>query len=73
MWFEKLVGFGEENPNQVRENLELDGEYLISEINGKRYKYGTLEIPTLSELKVVSSSLIDYSDKITISEVLGNV
>lgn len=73
MWFEKLTGFKEKNPNQVRENLELDGEYLISKINRKKYKYGSLEIPTLSELKAASPALTDFSDKITISEAIGNV
>ncbi|NJN78146.1 MAG: hypothetical protein HC803_07265 [Saprospiraceae bacterium] len=29
MWFKKLTDFVEQNPNQVRENLELDGAYLI--------------------------------------------
>jgi hypothetical protein len=73
MWFEKLTGFVEKNPNQVRENLTLDGEYLISKINGKRYKYGRLEISTLSELKATSPILSDYSGQLTLSEVVGNI
>ena len=53
MWFEELMGFREESPEQVRENLllsESDG-LLTSKVNGKSYVCGKLEIPQLADLR----------------------
>ena len=58
---------------QVRNNLILEDEYLVSRINGNRYKFGTLEIPTLKELKLSAPPREIYKDHITVSEVFGNV
>jgi hypothetical protein len=30
MWFEKLTGFKEESPDQVRSNIEINGNVLTS-------------------------------------------
>lgn len=73
MWFKRSVGFEEENSNQVRENILLEGEYLKSKINGKKYRHGKLTIPTLNELRNNSRNLEEYNHKITISELVGNV
>ena len=35
MWFETLTGFPEESPQQVRENITVDGQELTSHVNGK--------------------------------------
>ena len=50
MWFEKLTGFREIPPKQVRENLCVDGEVLKSNVNGKEFTVGVLETPSLGEL-----------------------
>ena len=71
MWFKKLVGFEEVTPNQVRENLTIDGEFLISKINNKKYRFGKLEVPTLAELR--SLDLESYDSKIRIEEIVRNV
>ncbi|HEY9115913.1 MAG TPA: hypothetical protein VIN10_14535 [Bacteroidales bacterium] len=73
MWFEKLVGFSEENPEQVRANLIVENEHIISKINNKSYCCGTLEIPSLSSLKQKAPDLQGFSNKIKVSEVVGNV
>lgn len=51
MWFEDLVGFAEETSEQVRANLWVDGALLHSRVNGATYVCGTLETPTLGELR----------------------
>ena len=51
MWFEKLTGFREEFPGQVRENLSVVDGMLKSHVNGKEYQCGILEIPSLWELR----------------------
>ncbi len=73
MWFEKLVGFSEENPEQVRNNLTLENESLISKINGKSFRYGTLEIPTLKELRLSAPSLGTFNDRILVSEIIDDI
>ena len=73
MWFEKLMGFKEKNPEQVRENIEIDDNKLISKINDNEFIYGELEIPSLEELRSQSHKLENYHSKIKISEVVGNI
>jgi len=36
-WFERLMGFSEESPEQVRENVKVEGAFLRSIVNGKKY------------------------------------
>lgn len=71
-WFEKLTGFREEHPAQVRGNLEVQEDKLISKINGAAYTFGKLEIPSLEELRN-SVSTNPYYAKIKISELVGDV
>ena len=71
-WFEKLMGFEEISPENVRKNIETDGEHMISKVNGKSYRFGKLEVSTLSSLR----SKIDPEDlegRISLSETVGNV
>lgn len=73
MWFEKLVGFKEENPKQVQSNLEIDGEFLRSKVNGETFKIGKFEVLTLNELKTKVSTFENYSTSIMVEEVIGDV
>lgn len=50
-WFETLFGFPETSGNHVREQLQIQGQYLHSAANGKRWKHGNLEILSLQELR----------------------
>ena len=52
MWFEKLTGFKEESPTQVRANLEISGSTMTSRVNSRAMAFGRLETPTLAELRV---------------------
>lgn len=72
MWFEELFGFKEISPENVREKIFLDGQSLVSEVNGKSYQFGTLEIPTLKDLKE-QSPLGICKGKISLNELVGNV
>ncbi len=51
MWFEELTGFVEESPEQVRANITVDGNWLTSNVNGRRLCCGNLETPSLVELR----------------------
>ena len=72
MWFKELTGFQEENPKQVRSNIDIDGNKLVSKVNNSKFICGQLEIPTLQELRN-KISLDKYKSKIKISEIVGNV
>ena len=73
MWFKELVGFDEESPENVRENISIDGTKLVSKVNGKSFQCGSLEIPTLSELKKQAPGGDVFRDKIRVHEIVGNV
>jgi hypothetical protein len=73
MWFEQLTGFREISPEQVRQHLAVNGSVLTSLVNGKQFHFGKLEVPTLTELKHVAPPLENYADKISLSEVVGDV
>lgn len=51
-WFEKLVGFSESDGYAaVQSRLTVEGDELVSTVNGKRYGIGELTLPTLAELR----------------------
>ncbi|MCY4646762.1 MAG: hypothetical protein OXE73_07810 [Gammaproteobacteria bacterium] len=51
-WFSHLFGFEERSPEQVRTHLEVDGSVLRSRENGASHQIGTLETPSLQELRM---------------------
>ena len=73
MWFETLTGFPEESPQQVRENITVDGQALTSHVNGKVLVYGQLETPTLAELRERVHASGHKSGEISVREVVANV
>lgn len=50
-WFERLFGFREQSPAQVRTHLEVEGTTLRSRVNGSSYEIGVLETPSLRQLR----------------------
>ena len=73
MWFKKLTGFEETNPEFVRENLTIQGELFISKANNKEFYFGHLEIPTLKELRESNDVERTKNEKISIKEIVANV
>lgn len=73
MWFKRLTGFSEKSINYVQENIELDGEYIISKVNGNKFKSGILEIPKLEELRKIVLSINSSGKGLKISEVVADV
>ncbi len=72
MWFEELVGFAETSGDEVREHLILDGDVLISTVNGRRMQCGTLELVSLAELRKRTASLGADSLKLVLREIVGD-
>jgi len=73
MWFEILTGFREESPEQVRQNLTVDGILLQSHVNGKEFVYGQLETPTLAELRERVHAREPKGGKLSVREVVADV
>lgn len=72
MWFERLTGFREESPENVRSNIAVDGNQLISKVTGDSFQHGVLELPSLAELRE-QVNISQYDSRLTIEEVVGNV
>jgi hypothetical protein len=72
-WFETLTGFPEESPQQVRENITVNGQTLTSHGNGKVLVHGQLETPTLAELRERVRASGHKSGEISVREVVANV
>ena len=73
MWFETLTGFPEETPQQVRQNLTVDGKALKSHVNGNVMVCGQLETPSLGELRERVDSSGHGVGQISVREVVANV
>jgi hypothetical protein len=73
MWFETLTGFPEGSPQQVRENITVEGNLLKSHINGRVLVCGQLETPTLAELRERVRANKHQGGKISVREVVANV
>lgn len=74
MWFEDLVGFSEEDVDDVASRFVIEGEYLTSTVNGRRMRYGRFETPTLAELRqTADASAIAEPGQLTLSEIVGDV
>ena len=74
MWFEDLFGFTEHSPAQVLENLSLEGTLLTSRANNQSFDCGTLEIPTLNDLRISAAEIASKStERTTLTQIVGNV
>lgn len=72
MWFKELTGFDEISPKNVRDNISIDGQNLISKINNKSYQFGSLEVVSLEQLKK-QQTFNDSTSKIKVSEVVADI
>ncbi len=72
-WFERLTGFPEESPEQVRQHLFVEGQILRSRVNGRGRLFGELETPSLGELRERIRSSARASGRVSVREVVANV
>lgn len=72
-WFEKLTGFRESDPNQVRDNITIDGDNMTFQPNGKTVAWGALETPALAELRSRTAKIQGNRGRLKLSEVVGDV
>ena len=50
-WFQHLTGFAEDGYASTQRRLSVEGDELVSNVNGKRYGIGQLTLPTVAELR----------------------
>ena len=50
-WFHRLTGFREDGYAATRSRLAIDGEHLVSLVDGSRHAIGRFETPTLAQLR----------------------
>lgn len=50
-WFERITGFPEGDYASTKARLEVDGQFLVSKVNGTRHQVGQLEVVTLQTLR----------------------
>ena len=73
MWFESLVGFREQNGDQIRSNISVDNGTMVSSVNGRRMSCGTVETLSLKELRSQVKSISATTGTLKLSEVIANV
>ena len=71
MWFEELVGFEERSGKEVREHLSIEGDVLVSAKNGRRMRFGTLELASLADLRDCTATLGSDPTTLTLRQVVG--
>ena len=69
-WFERLTGFPEADYESTRSRLRVEGDELVSTVNGRRYACGQLSIPTLAELR--SRVNVPVAQRSTVSSLVGD-
>jgi hypothetical protein len=77
MWFEELVGFpegsvAESRGADVRAQLRVEGEEMVSTVNGRRMRCGSLELASLDDLRRRTAGLGGGSPQLSLREVVGN-
>ncbi|MEQ8458405.1 MAG: hypothetical protein RLO52_15420 [Sandaracinaceae bacterium] len=56
-WFETLFGFAEGPYDETRDRFLVEGDALVSRVNGRRFGVGRFSTPSLSELREASEGL----------------
>ncbi len=75
MWFEELTGFTEQDAAQVKRQMVLQGDKLISLANGAVLNAGRLLMPMLAQLTGQAQALLDDNPtrRLRLSEVVADV
>lgn len=71
-WFETLTGFTEVSSAHTREHLAVDGPHLVSKRDGRRWRIGELEWPSLAELRARVDALPLPGRASTVAELHGD-
>jgi len=71
-WFERITGFRETDYFGTRSKLAVEGNRLVSTVNGKSYAIGELELPSLGALRDRAKSFGGRPGRLNVSVVEGD-
>ncbi len=72
-WFQQITGFREESYARTRELLAVDGNDLVSRVNGSRHGIGDFELVTLGDLRDRAGPPRLPAERTTVRNVVGDV
>lgn len=72
-WFEMLTGFSETSASDIHKKISLDGANMTSRANGKKMTWGSLETPSLGELRARVAAGEKVRGAIAVREMVADV
>ncbi len=72
-WFEMLTGFSETSASDIHKKISLDGANMTSRANGKKMTWGSLETPSLGELRARVAAGEKIRGAIVVREMVADV
>jgi hypothetical protein len=69
-WFQRLTGFAEDGYESTQRRLTVDGDELMSSVNGKRFGIGELTVPTLADLR--DRVTVAQGERSSVSALVGD-
>ncbi len=70
-WFTRLTGVVESSADAVRAAIAVDGPWLVSRANGRRFRHGTLALPSLAALRATAAPA--PAGRLRVREVVADV
>lgn len=72
-WFEKLFGFKESSRGEIYKNIIVEGDIMKSLKNDRSYRFGKLDILSLSDLRVLTRDNQLEQSQLVVDELVGDV
>lgn len=72
-WFRDLTGLDADDPAMVHASIRVEGENLVSAINGRRMRAGALSTPSLAGLRKQTVHLETGRGLLRLAETVGDV
>ncbi|BBX09937.1 hypothetical protein [Mycolicibacterium aichiense] len=69
-WFQRMTGFTEDGYDSTQRRLTIDGDELVSTVNGKRFSIGELTVPTLADLR--NRVTVARGERSSVSALVGD-
>jgi hypothetical protein len=71
-WFERITGFREQDPARTRAQLKVEGQTLVSLVDGSRHGIGRLTLPSLHELRTSTVHATAGGTRSTVRNLVGD-
>lgn len=72
-WFERLTGFRETSYSATQAQMFMEGEALVSRVNGRRHRAGRLELLSLRALRERAAAAGTPAGRLKVRNLSGNV